>query len=80
MLKMGIEQVKGMGYKGITVEGNFNFYNKVGFKTSSEYNIFPIGNHGLAVCHIVRDVNFAIVMDHMPNVMENYPDPSGNGQ
>ena len=80
MLKMGIEKVKEMGYKGITVEGNFNFYNKVGFKTSSEYNIFPIGNHGLAVCHIVRDVNFAIVMDHMPNVMENYPDPSGNGQ
>lgn len=33
MLKMGIEKVKEMGYKGITVEGNFNFYNKVGFKT-----------------------------------------------
>ena len=41
MLKMGIEKVKEMGYKGITVEGNFNFYNKVGFRTSSEYNIFP---------------------------------------
>ena len=41
MLKMGIEKVKEMGYKGITVEGNFNFYNKVGFKTSSEYSIFP---------------------------------------
>ena len=41
MLKMGSEKVKEMGYKGITVEGNFNFYNKVGFKTSSEYNIFP---------------------------------------
>lgn len=41
MLEMGIERVKEMGYKGITVEGNFNFYNKVGFKTSSEYNIFP---------------------------------------
>ena len=41
MLKMGIEKVKEMGYKGITVEGDFNFYNKVGFKTSSEYNIFP---------------------------------------
>ena len=34
MLKMGIEKVKEMGYKGITVEGNFNFYNKVGFKAS----------------------------------------------
>ena len=41
MLKLGIEKVKEMGYKGITVEGNFNFYNKVGFRTSSEYNIFP---------------------------------------
>ena len=41
MLRLGIERVKELGYKGITVEGNFNFYNKVGFKTSSEYNIFP---------------------------------------
>lgn len=41
MLKMGIEKVKEKGYKGINVEGNFNFYNKVGFRTSSEYNIFP---------------------------------------
>ena len=41
MLNMGIEKVKEMGFKGITVEGNFRFYNKVGFRTSSEYNIFP---------------------------------------
>ncbi|MGN1369056.1 MAG: GNAT family N-acetyltransferase [Aristaeellaceae bacterium] len=41
MLKMGIEKVKELGYKGITVEGNFLFYNRVGFRTSSEYNIFP---------------------------------------
>ena len=41
MLCLGIERVKELGYKGITVEGNFNFYNKIGFKTSSEYNIFP---------------------------------------
>lgn len=41
MLKMGIEIVKGAGFKGITVEGNFRFYNKVGFHTSSEFNIFP---------------------------------------
>ena len=30
-----------MGFKGITVEGNYKFYNKVGFRISSEYNIFP---------------------------------------
>ena len=41
MLKLGIEKVKELGYKGITVEGNYEFYNKVGFQTSSEYNIFP---------------------------------------
>lgn len=41
MLKMGIERVKEHGFKGITVEGNHNFYNKVGFRTSSEFNIFP---------------------------------------
>lgn len=41
MLKLGIERVKAAGYKGITVEGNYRFYNTVGFKTSSEYNIFP---------------------------------------
>lgn len=41
MIKQGIEKVKEMGFKGITVEGNFRFYNTVGFKTSSEYNIFP---------------------------------------
>lgn len=41
MIQLGIERVKEKGYKGITVEGNFNFYNKVGFRTSSEYSIFP---------------------------------------
>lgn len=41
MLRLGIEKVKMLGYKGITVEGNYNFYNKVGFRTSSEYSIFP---------------------------------------
>lgn len=45
MLTLGIEKVKAFGYKGITVEGNFNFYNKVGFRTSSEYNIFPTSGY-----------------------------------
>lgn len=42
MLKKGIEKVKEMGYRGIIVEGNFMFYNTVGFKTSSEYEIYPV--------------------------------------
>ena len=41
MIRLGIEKVKEMGYKGITVEGNYHFYNKVGFRTSSEFGIFP---------------------------------------
>ncbi len=42
MLKLGIEKVKEKGYRGIIVEGNFLFYNTVGFKTSSEYGIYPV--------------------------------------
>ena len=45
MLNMGIEKVRESGYKGITVEGNYNFYNRVGFRTSSEYNIFPTSGY-----------------------------------
>ena len=41
MLKLGIQKVREAGFKGITVEGDFNFYNRVGFKTSSVYNIYP---------------------------------------
>ncbi|MDD6266237.1 MAG: N-acetyltransferase [Clostridia bacterium] len=45
MLRMGIEKVREAGFKGITVEGNYKFYNQVGFRTSSEYNIFPTGGY-----------------------------------
>ena len=45
MLKLGIEKVKEAGYKGITVEGNYKFYNKVGFRTSSEFGIFPTSGY-----------------------------------
>ena len=41
MLTQGIERVKALGYKGITVEGNYHFYNTVGFRTSSEFGIIP---------------------------------------
>lgn len=45
MLQFGIEKVKEMGYKGITVEGNFMFYNRVGFRTSSEFGIYPTSGY-----------------------------------
>ena len=45
MLTLGIEKVRESGYKGITVEGNYRFYNQVGFRTSSDYNIFPTSGY-----------------------------------
>ena len=45
MIKLGIEKVKETGYKGIIVEGNYKFYNTVGFRTSSEYGIFPVSGY-----------------------------------
>lgn len=45
MLTKGIEKVKAKGYKGITVEGDYHFYNHVGFKTSSEYGIYPTSGY-----------------------------------
>lgn len=41
MIKLGIEKVKEIGYKGIQVEGNPAFYNTLGFIMSSKYNIYP---------------------------------------
>ena len=43
MLTLGIRKVKEYGFKGITVEGSYRFYNKVGFKTSSDFGIYPTG-------------------------------------
>ena len=41
MLSLGIEEVKKLDYLGITVEGDFNFYNQLNFWTTSEYYIYP---------------------------------------
>ena len=48
MIKLGIEKVKEIGFKGIIVEGNYRFYNTVGFRTSSEYDIFPVSGHPIS--------------------------------
>lgn len=45
MLKLGIGEVKKRGYKGIIVEGNYKFYNTVGFCTSSGYGIYPVSGY-----------------------------------
>ena len=41
MIRLGIDKVKEKGYRGIQVEGNPEFYKKLGFETSSKYNIYP---------------------------------------
>lgn len=41
MITKGIQKVKELGFKGITVEGDYHFYNRIGFKTSSEFQIYP---------------------------------------
>ncbi|MGM9658561.1 MAG: GNAT family N-acetyltransferase [Eubacteriales bacterium] len=45
MLRLGIDKVRKSGYKGITVEGNYKFYNRIGFRTSSEFNIYPTSGY-----------------------------------
>ncbi len=45
MIKLGIDKVKKMGFGGIIVEGNYRFYNTVGFRTSSEYGIYPVSGY-----------------------------------
>lgn len=40
MLRLGIEQAKAYGAKGLSVEGDFHFYNRLGFVTSADYGIF----------------------------------------
>lgn len=41
MLALGIRKAKEYGFRGITVEGDYHFYNRVGFKTSSGFGIYP---------------------------------------
>ena len=73
MLKLGIEEVKNRGFKGITVEGDYHFYNRVGFKTSSDYGIhptsgFPMTEPRCMMCMEIsegslKDVNGYVVYD-----------------
>lgn len=41
MLKLGFQEAVKYGYKGIVVEGNPDFYHKVGFRSASEFEIYP---------------------------------------
>lgn len=39
MLRLGLEIAKQQGCKGVSVEGDYHFYNRLGFVTSTNYNI-----------------------------------------
>ena len=59
MLRLGIEQVKQLDCKGITVEGDFHFYNQLGFETSADYHIlatsgFPLDEPRCMMCMETR--------------------------
>ena len=46
MLTLGLQKVREKGiYKGVTVEGDYHFYNRLGFRTSSEYGIYPTSGY-----------------------------------
>ncbi len=47
MLTQGIEEAKKRGYRGIIVEGDFNYYNRVGFRTSTEFGIHAASGYPL---------------------------------
>lgn len=59
MLNLGIQKVKEHGFKGINVEGDFKFYNQLGFKTSSEFGIFPTSGTPMEEprCMMCQEVN-----------------------
>jgi len=41
MIEFGFQRAKELGYKAVLVEGNPRNYNARGFRTSSDYGIFP---------------------------------------
>ncbi len=47
MLRLGIEKAKAFGAKGLSVEGDFHFYNRLGFVTSADYGIRATGGFPL---------------------------------
>ena len=61
MIKEGLELAKKEGYKGIIVEGNPQFYNKIGFETSTKFGIYaseknlPPSEECLMAMELVKD-------------------------
>ncbi len=57
MLRLGLEQVKALDYKGILVEGDYHYYNRLGFETSQDFGIYATGGYPLVEprCQMVME-------------------------
>lgn len=47
MLTLGINEVRKRSFKGITVEGSYDYYGRFGFKTSTEFGIYATSGYPL---------------------------------
>lgn len=48
MLALGVARAKKQPFRGILLEGNYLFYNGLGFSTSSDFGIYPTAGRPLA--------------------------------
>ena len=66
MIRLGLERVREMGFSGIIVEGNYRFYNTIGFVTSSEYGIYPVSGYPLIEprCQMCMETSEGSLKDH----------------
>lgn len=57
MLRKGLEIARSLDYKGINVEGDYHFYNRLGFVTSTKYNIHATSGFPLQTpeCMMVQE-------------------------
>ena len=60
MLRLGLEKAKALNTKGIIVEGDYHFYNRFGFVTSTQYNIYATSGFPLS------DPNCMMVQESRP--------------
>ena len=65
MIRLGIEKVREMGFSGIIVEGNYRFYNTVGFVTSSGHGIYPVSGYPMTEprCQMCMELSDGSLMD-----------------
>lgn len=65
MLKLGIAAAAKAGYCGIILEGDNNYYNRLGFRTASELGIYPTSGRPFT-----EDERFMMAMELAPGKMQ----------